>query len=157
MLWAQGIKVIKQNACGEHGCDQVEGLTGVTGSAPGKGVGPDDRTGFGVEPSFVAGWHGQLQPFAAGARMPTRMCSPVLLTRMAVSYATWPRSALLSVSTARQVPLPAAATNRKPASISMIVCRTVPPPKWLPAPLARDWKPAARAARCSASSRLRDR
>ena len=42
--------------------------------------------------------------------------------------------------TARQVPLPAAVTSRKPASISMMVCRALPPPKRCPAPRARDWK-----------------
>jgi hypothetical protein len=51
-----------------------------------------------------------------------------------------------------QVPCPAAVTNRKPASISMIVWRTEPPPKWPLAPRASDWNPAASAARWSASA-----
>ncbi|HEY3879149.1 MAG TPA: hypothetical protein VGM12_11180 [Trebonia sp.] len=41
-------------------------------------------------------------------------------TRIAISYATWPMSASVVVSTARQVPCPAAHTMKKPEVISMI-------------------------------------
>src|SRR5579863_4385962 len=62
------------------------------------------------------------------------------------------------VSTARHVPRPAAITKRNAFSISMMVCRTRPPRKCSPVPLARLCTPAATADRCSLSSRdrLRD-
>src|SRR5215469_8727446 len=89
--------------------------------------------------------------------MLTFMWSPARWTKTAISYATSPTSAWAPVRTARHVPCPAAVTNRKPEVISMIVCRTSPPPKWRPAPRASDWNPAAMAARCSASPRSSSR
>jgi hypothetical protein len=53
--------------------------------------------------------------------MSTCMRSLVRCTRIAISYATWPMSASGPVSTARQVPWPAADTKKKPDDISMIV------------------------------------
>src|SRR4051812_19993657 len=53
-----------------------------------------------------------------------------------------------------QAPLPPALTNRKPASISMMVWRTVPRLNRRPALRANPCSPAATADRCSASSRL---
>src|SRR6185437_11547261 len=64
-----------------------------------------------------------------------------------------PASAPRLASTARQLPSPAAVTNRKAVSSSTIVWRGIPQSKCCPNPLARLWKPAATAARCSASSR----
>src|SRR5579871_3569941 len=61
------------------------------------------------------------------------------------------------VSTARHVPRPAAITKRNAFSISMMVCRTRPPRKCSPVPLARLCTPAARADRCSLSSRVKPR
>src|SRR5215831_2192534 len=85
----------------------------------------------------------------------TSRCGPTRLTSTAISKATRPTSALAVVSAARQLPSPAAVTNRKKFSISTMVCRTRPPPKCRPAPRARLCIPAAIAARCSASSRFR--
>src|ERR1035438_2337278 len=65
-----------------------------------------------------------------------------------------PASAAAGLRTARQLPSPAAVTERGAVSISTMVCRTLPPPKCRPAPRARLWKPAATADRCSASSRV---
>src|SRR5215470_1408775 len=53
-----------------------------------------------------------------------------------------------------QAPLPPAVTNRKPASISMMVCRTEPRLNRRPALRARPCRPDATAESCSASSRL---
>jgi hypothetical protein len=57
---------------------------------------------------------------------------------MAISYATWPMSASGPVSTARQVPWPAADTKKKADDISTIVWRPSPPPKCWPVPRASD-------------------
>src|SRR6266536_1664173 len=66
-------------------------------------------------------------------------------------------SASDAASTARHAPCPAAVTNRNADSISMMVWRTLPPPKCRPAPRARLWNPAATAERWSASSRVSPR
>src|SRR5215469_1480657 len=65
-----------------------------------------------------------------------------------------PTSAPCAASTARQLPSPAAITNRNADSISMTVCRMPPPPKCSLVPLARLWRPAAAAHRYSESSRV---
>src|SRR5215469_10715853 len=65
-----------------------------------------------------------------------------------------PTSAPCAASTARQLPSPAAITNRNADSISMTVCRTTPPPKCSLVPLARLWKAAAATHRYSESSRV---
>jgi hypothetical protein len=60
-------------------------------------------------------------------------------------------SASTVVSTARQVPCPAADTMKNPDVISMIDWRASPP-KCLLAPRASELNPAASAARCSVSA-----
>ena len=77
-------------------------------------------------------------------------------TRIAISYATWPMSASTVVSTARQVPWPAADTMKNPDVISMIDWRASPP-KCRLAPRASELNPAASAARCSVSACSRPR
>src|SRR6185312_9334733 len=66
-----------------------------------------------------------------------------------------PASAPRLASTARQLPSPAAVTNRKAVSSSTMVWRGLPQSKCWPKPLAKLWNPAATADRCSASSRER--
>src|SRR6185312_7448094 len=66
-----------------------------------------------------------------------------------------PASAPRLASTARQLPSPAAVTNRKAVSSSTMVWRGLPQSKCWPKPLAKLWNPAATADRCSASSRDR--
>src|SRR5699024_5581927 len=70
-----------------------------------------------------------------------------------------PMSASSAASNARHAPWPAAVTNRNAWSISTTVCRTLPPPKCLPVPMAKLWNADATAERCSASpsSRLAER
>jgi hypothetical protein len=65
-------------------------------------------------------------------------------------------SASVVVSTARQVPWPAADTMKKPDVISMIDWRASPP-KCRLAPRASELKPAASAAKCSVSACARPR
>src|SRR5579859_3679711 len=85
----------------------------------------------------------------------TPRCWPTRLTSSAISYAIRPASAPAVASTARQLPSPAAVTNKNADSSSTIVCSGLPQLKCWPNPLARLWNPAATAARCSASSLVR--
>ena len=62
-----------------------------------------------------------------------------------------------AASTARQAPWPAAVTNRKPSSISMMVCRTAPGRSAVPRPGRGSESPPRRRDRCSASSLVSSR
>src|ERR1700722_18869632 len=121
------------------GGHEVKRLARVTGPALGHGIRPDHGASRGIEPSFVVRRHGRLflawSDKADRVRMLTCRWSPVRCTRIAISYATWPMSASTVVSTARQVPWPAADTMKNPDVISMIDWRASPP-KGLPAPRA---------------------
>src|ERR1700685_3963176 len=137
-----------------HRRHQVEGLAGMARTTLGHGIRPDHGASRGIEPSFVVRRHGRLflalSDNADRVRMLTCRWSPVRCTRIAISYATWPMSASTVVSTARQVPWPAADTMKKPDVISMMDWRAWPR-KGRRGRRATELNPAASAARCSMS------
>src|SRR5580704_7776155 len=143
-----------------HDVDQAERRSAARqGPAAGEGIGPDDRAGLLVEPpvpvAVVAGHSAAIS--WSGNRGSAARYLPIRLTSIAISYTMRPAFDSAELSTARQVPCPAAMTKRNADSISMMVCRTSPPWKCLPVPLARLCIPAARADKCSPSSRVRPR
>src|SRR5580698_2694724 len=149
-------------ADGDHHGDQVEHLTvGRLGPAAGDRVRADHRSQVAADPLAVPAGrrhlnHSAWVPDAGNLGCDIR-CGLARFASIAISYATWPASAFGGQSAARQLPSPAAMTNSRPFSSSMIVCRTPPASKWSPAPVARLCMAAATADRCSASSRSRSR
>src|ERR1700722_13268792 len=137
------------------GGHEVKRLARVTRPALGHGIRPDHGASRGIEPSFVVRRHGRLflawSDKADRVRMWVGWWPPVPGTKTPIPSPPWPMSASTVVSTARQVPWPAADTMKNPDVISMMDWRASPP-KWRLAPRASELNPAARAARCSVSA-----